>query len=84
MTEILFAGVGLFFCTVLAQTFIEAPRWVWKLVELIGGTIFVLVIDPGVWYLAPAVAGVSLLLSRLEDLLMTKADEARFNIMNRR
>lgn len=76
-------GLGTYFLVGLAQDAVVAPSWAWKLATLVTGCVFAVAVVPGRWYLGPAVAGVATLAQRLDDLLLCRADESRFNVVKR-
>lgn len=82
MTYLLLA-LGTYFLVELVRAFVSAPSWAYLLAYLVVGATFLLVKDPSTWYLAPAVAGGALLLQRVDDLLLCRADESRFDLMKR-
>jgi hypothetical protein len=81
----LLIGLGVFFVTSLAQNFIEMDlRW-WLLVLLVLSVAgLALRHDLQVWYGSPAIAGIGLLILRVENLLMVKGDESLVNLNRRR
>lgn len=82
MTYVLLA-FGVYFLVELLRSFVSAPTWVWPLAGLLFAAAFLLVKEPNTWYLAPAVAGGAQLLQRVDDLLLCRADESRFDLMKR-
>ena len=82
MTYLLLA-LGTYFLVELVRAFVSAPSWAWPLVGLVVAATFLLAKEPNTWYLAPAVAGGAQLLQRLDDLLLCRADESRFDLMKR-
>jgi hypothetical protein len=79
----LLLGLATYFLVGLVQYVVTAPPWAWKLADLVVGTAFAVAVVPGRWYLGPAVAGVATLAQRLDDLLLCRADESRFNVVKR-
>jgi hypothetical protein len=83
--EFLLIAFGAYWVTRVIRLPIEAPEWVWDLFTLIPSIAgLALTGSINYWYSAPALAGMAVLLQRVEDLLMTRADEARVAAMRRR
>jgi hypothetical protein len=59
------------------------PQWAWRLATFAAATGFLVASVPARWYLGPAVAGISVVVQRIEDLLLVKTDEARIGIVRR-
>jgi hypothetical protein len=76
-------GLGAYFVVELVRSFFTAPAWAWKIVALITGIGFALVKNASNWYLGFAVAGVALIAQRIDDLLLCRADESRFDLMKK-
>jgi hypothetical protein len=78
-------ALAVFFVVSTAQNFIEMDlRW-WLLVMLVlSGAGLALCGDLRWWYGSPAIAGIGLLVLRVENLLMVKADESLVAINRRR
>jgi hypothetical protein len=79
----LLLGLATYFLVGLVQDNVTAPSWAWKLASLAVGTVFAVAVVPGRWYFGAAVAGVAILAQRLDDLLLCRADESRFNVVKR-
>jgi len=79
----LLCGLATYFVVSLLQYVMTMPQWAWRLAMLVAGTGFLVACVPARWYLGAAVAGVSVLVQRIEDLLLVKTDEARIGIVRR-
>lgn len=77
--------LAVYFAVRTLDLYITAPRWIWdvSLVVLSCGSA-VLWGTPSEWYVGFPVAGACRVLFHVDDLLITKADEARAAVMRRR
>lgn len=84
MTYIVLAA-GVFAVLTLLSYFLDIHGWVWRAAALLLGVAGVaLAEDWTVMYLGLGVGGLAVLFLRLEDLMMTKADEAKNNVLRAR
>jgi hypothetical protein len=80
----LFAALAIFWAIRLVQTWVDAPSWVWLLVQPALATILLLPWEQEKWYAPLVVAGIVSFMQMLENLLIAKSDEALSAIMRRR
>ena len=83
--SIVFMAVGVYAVLTFATYFVDIDGWLWRLLAFVlgfGGAI--LAEGLSAWYFGFGIGGLAVLTLRLEDLLMTKADEAKNNVIRGR
>lgn len=77
-------ALGVFWIVRLLQTWIDAPTWLWSIIQLALAVIVMLPWNGYEWFSPLGVAGIVAFLQMAENLLIAKSDEALSTIMRRR
>jgi hypothetical protein len=77
-------ALGVFWIVRLLQTWVDAPAWLWGIIQLALSVIVMLPWDNYKWFAPLGVAGIVAFLQMAENLLIAKSDEALSTIMRRR
>jgi hypothetical protein len=79
--EYFLGALAVFWLWTLLQIVVSAPEWFWYVAITVFGLVAGLLIDSDSWYWGLGVTGGSLLLRRLDDLLLTTSDRARVEVL---
>ena len=77
-------ALGVFWIVRLLQTWIDAPAWLWSIIQLALAVIIMLPWYDYKWFAPLGVAGIVAFLQMAENFLIAKSDEALSTIMRRR
>jgi hypothetical protein len=79
--EYLLGALAVYMIWMLIQTWISAPEWAWYVFVAVLGIITGLIIDADAWYWGIGIAGASVLVRRVDDLLLVTADRVRVDVL---
>lgn len=82
--EVFIAAFGVWILWSVAEVFLEAPQWTWRLVAVVLGIGAMILIDPSEWWLGIAIGGFAAFLMLVADLLLVTADWIRVHILRPR
>ena len=63
------------------REFVEAPEWIWYLLLAVGGSLGMFAITSGNWWWGLGTPAFVILITRLDDLLLSLGDAARVSVL---
>ena len=82
--QFVFMALAVFWVIRLIQVWVDAPRWLWMLAQLLAGSLVMLPWDGYGWYTPASIAAIVAFLQMVENFLIAKTDEALTSIIRRR
>ena len=79
--EQLIGALAVFWVWTLVQKWVEAPEWAWYLGITVLSIGWQLLVAPEDWYYGVGIAGLTLIVRRIDDLLLLLGDRVRVDVL---
>ena len=81
MTEQILGVLAVWGAWMLAEQFLEAPRWMWYALAFIAGIGWQLALDASDWWMGVGIGGAAIFVGLVADCLLLVGDAAKVHVL---